>query len=251
MNENLITIFTDGSSRGNPGPGGYGFVALYQSHGTMKVEEGGGAEANTTNNRMELEAAIKAFTNFDGYFIPEEAKEKIYRVYCDSAYVINGITKWVFGWEKNNWKTSLKEDVMNVDLWKRLREATRGKKIEWIVVKGHRGVKGNERCDEIATAFADSLGGEDAPELFKGNLSEYGIDILNIQPDASSGSSKKKSSSSKAKAYSYVSMVDGLVMTHKTWDECEKRVKGAKGAKFKKALSESDERDLIKNLGKA
>lgn len=242
MIENIVTIFTDGSSRGNPGPGGFGFVVAYQSHGTMKIDEGGGREDLTTNNRMEMQAAIGALSHLDGYFAPAEMKEKIFRVHCDSSYVINGITKWVFGWEKNNWKTSLKEDVINEDLWKKLREVTLHKKIEWIVVKGHSGIRGNERCDVIATAYADGK----VPELFTGNLSDYSIDIMNISQDASTSSAKKKSS--KGKAYSYVSMVDGLVMIHPTWEECEKRVKGAKGAKFKKVTSAQEEGDYIKSL---
>lgn len=250
MTENDIIIFTDGSSRGNPGPGGYGFVAVYQSHGTEKVDEGGGGEKETTNNRMEMMAVLKALTFFDGYYVPGELKEKSFTIYLDSAYVMNGSTKWVFGWAKNNWKTSLKEDVANVDLWQQIMEVMKGKKIEWKLLKGHAGVAGNERCDEIATSFADSVTGGDFPELYKGNLSDYKVDIMNLE-SSGAGSAGSKKKSSKEKAYSYVSMVDGLVMTHKTWAECEARVKGAKGAKFKKVFSAAEESDLIKTLGKS
>lgn len=229
MTEDLTTIFTDGSSRGNPGPGGYGYIAIYQdAAGEMQVKEGGGEEDPTTNNRMELMAVIKALESCD--------RKKI-KVYLDAAYVLNGITKWVFGWEKNGWKTSQKEPVSNEDLWKRLMAAVAGKKIEWELLKGHAGIAGNERCDEIATGRAK--------ELFKGKLRDYHFDPFDIKSSGATASSKKN----KGKAYSYVSAVNGIVMVHKTWEACEKRVKGAKGARFKKALSPAEERDLMNSLG--
>lgn len=239
MKSTEVTIFTDGSSRGNPGPGGWGYIAIYpNAHDEMLVEEGGGEENPTTNNRMELMAVIAAFEGFDVYYDKAQMAEKTFVVRLDSSYVMNGITKWVFGWQKNGWITSQKEPVVNVDLWKRLMAATSGKKIEWKLLKGHAGIAGNERCDEIATG--------EAKNLFKGKLSDYHFDPFDITAGKATTSSKKN----KGKAYSYVSSVDGLVMVHKTWEECEKRVKGAKGAKFKKALSPDDENNLIKTLGK-
>ena len=231
----MITIFTDGSSRGNPGPGGYGFIAIYpDASGELLVEEGGGEENPTTNNRMELLAVINALEKF-----PKKVSEgERFQVYLDAAYVLNGITKWVFGWQKNGWKTSLKEPVSNEDLWKRLMAAVESKKIEWKLLKGHAGIAGNERCDEIAT-------GREA-KLFKGKLSDYHFDPFDLTSFGAVSSSSKKN---KGKAYSYVSAVDGIIMTHKSWEECEKRVKGAKGAKFKKAQSAAEEHDLINSLG--
>jgi len=246
MQENTITIFTDGSSRGNPGPGGYAFIAVYpDTSGVLRVDERGGNEKLTTNNRMEMKAVAEAFKFFDAYYSKEEALNKKYVVNIDSSYVLNGSTKWVFGWAKNGWKTSTKEDVLNVDLWKEIMEATVGKKIQWNLVKGHSGHVGNERCDEIATSYADALSGGDKPKLFSGALSAYSLNLFDKSAKASVSKTKNK-----GKAYSYVSAVDGLVMTHQTWGECEKRVKGARGAKYKKALSKSDEQNLIKSLGK-
>ncbi len=239
MKENQVTIFTDGSSRGNPGPGGWGYIAIYpNATGEMRVEEGGGAETLTTNNRMEMMAVIKALEGFDVYYDKAQMNEKTFLVRLDSSYVLNGITKWVFGWEKNGWKTAAKEPVSNEDLWKMMMTATRGKKIEWILLKGHAGIAGNERCDEIATGKVPT------EKLFKGKLSDYHFDPFDISKSSAVGSSSKKN---KGKAYSYVSQVDGLVMTHKTWDECKKRVDGAKGAKFKKALNAEEEKELIKS----
>jgi ribonuclease HI len=239
MKENVVTIFTDGSSRGNPGPGGWGFVAVYPNpSGELLVEEGGGGENPTTNNRMELLAVIKAFECFDG----NDGLGKNFLLYLDSSYVLNGSTKWVFGWVKNGWKTATKEPVSNEDLWKAMMKAIAGKKIEWKLLKGHAGIAGNERCDEIATGKVSEN------KLFKGKLSDYHFDPFDIsKSESGAGASSKKN---KGKAYSYVSQVDGLVMTHKTWDECKKRVDGAKKAKFKKALNADEERELIKSLGK-
>ena len=243
MKENEVTIFTDGSSRGNPGPGGWGYIAIYpNATGEMRVEEGGGHEEMTTNNRMELMAVIKALEGFDVYYDKAQMSEKVFIIRLDSSYVMNGATKWVYGWMKNGWKTATKEPVSNEDLWRALVSAMSGKKIEWKLLKGHAGIAGNERCDEIATGKISS------DKLFKGNISDYHFDPFDISHSAtaSTASSSKKN---KGKAYSYVSMVDGLVMTHKTWEECEKRVKGAKGAKFKKALNVGEEKELIKSFG--
>lgn len=254
MIRDSIIIFTDGSSRGNPGPGGFGAVIVYNDSEFQvesekwKVQELGGGEQHTTNNRMELQAAISVLSflskvSAKGGSASGGKGQRSIVVYCDSSYVINGITKWVFGWQKNGWKTATKKVVENRDLWEKLIEAVRGKKIEWKQVGGHVGVVGNERCDEIATAFADG----NRPELYSGVLKNYRIkNILDVGQDAVA--TQKKSSGrahSRAAAYSYVSAVDGAVETHKTWAECEKRVKGTSGAKYKKALSAEDEKEII------
>ena len=244
--ESTITIFTDGSSRGNPGPGGYAAVIIFpenNNRGELKVEsvkwkvaEIGGGEAHTTNNRMELTAAIEALKQI------KDLRIKI-TVFSDSAYVINGIPKWVFGWQKNNWISSLKKPVENRDLWEKLFSVTVGKKIEWKYLGGHVGIVGNERCDEIATKFADDV----KVELYSGPMEKYPIkNILDISFDASKKDEKRSSRAhSKTKAYSYVSKVDGKIVTHKTWAECEARVKGKPDAKFKKAVSAEDEKKII------
>ena len=224
-----IIIFCDGSSRGNPGPGGWGAIV---SAGE-KVTELGGSEKHTTNNKMELSGAINALNH-----LKKEKGEIILNT--DSSYVINGITKWIYGWQKNNWKTSTKEDVVNKDLWEKLIKASAGKKIKWNYVGGHIGVPGNERCDEIATSFADGK----KPDLFKGKLSDYEYDL-----SLTKGSSIKvsKKSKNKSPAYSYLSLVNGKFNVDKTWAECEKRVKGIKGnVKFKKATSFDDEKEIMK-----
>ena len=201
--ETKTIIFTDGSSRGNPGPGAIGGVS------------------HTPGDSPVL-------------------------IHTDSSYVINGITKWIHGWKKNNWMTKAKEDVLNKDLWMKLDSVIHGKKVEWKYVGGHIGILGNERCDHIATAFADSVD----LKLYKGPLAAYDLpNILDISHDEESLVKKKSSSSkSNAKAYSYVSMVGGIVETHKTWAECEKRVKGMKGTRYKKSFSYDDEVEIIKDF---
>lgn len=229
-----ILIWSDGASRGNPGPGGWGAVIVSQE----EVVELGGREEHTTNNRMELAGAISALS-----FISKNnfaTAEKIL-IHTDSSYVINGITKWVHGWRKNNWLTSQKEEVLNRDLWEELFSLTERKKIEWKYVAGHSGTPGNERCDEVATSYAD----KNNPPLYRGTLSNYSVPIFDLSKVSSAGKNKNAKSRSKAKAYSYLSMIDGTIMKHKTWEECEKRVKGKSGAKFKKALSAEEEEKII------
>jgi ribonuclease HI len=139
-----VEIFTDGACKGNPGPGGWGVVLRMGHH----EKELAGSEKATTNNRMELTAAIRAL---------ESLKEPCeVHLHTDSRYVIDGITGWIFGWQKNGWKTAAKKPVLNADLWQELQSATRRHKIEWIWVKGHDGHPENERADRLASdaAFA-------------------------------------------------------------------------------------------------
>ena len=150
MKKDEIVIYTDGSSLGNPGPGGWGSVVAYDG----KVVELGGREKESTNNRMEITAAIEALRLVQ----ERKVKGKLINVHTDSAYLLNGITVWIFSWMKNNWRTASKDPVLNRDLWEELFKLTfdlkHKYKIEWIKVAGHSGVKLNERCDVIATSFS-------------------------------------------------------------------------------------------------
>jgi ribonuclease HI len=142
---NTIEIYTDGSSLGNPGPGGWGTVI---TEGDKVLHELGGCEKNTTNNRMELQGVISALE----YILMHHKGEKVI-IHADSAYVLGGITTWIHNWEKNGWKTSTKKEVLNQDLWQKLIKLVRefGDTLSWQKVKGHAGVLHNERADEIAT----------------------------------------------------------------------------------------------------
>lgn len=140
-----VEIYTDGACRGNPGPGGWGVLLRFA--GTEKELFGG--EANTTNNRMELLAAIKGL----------EALRKTCRVSLttDSQYVKKGITEWIVNWKKKNWRTSDRKPVKNVDLWKRLDELVSKHEVDWHWVKGHAGHLENERVDKLANRGIDEL----------------------------------------------------------------------------------------------
>ena len=133
-----VDIYTDGACSGNPGPGGWGVLLRY---GDEEKELCGGEEA-TTNNRMELLAAIKAI---EALKRPAEV-----RLHTDSVYLKDGITRWIRGWKANGWKTSAKKPVKNVDLWRRLDALAAGHEIEWRWVKGHAGHPDNERADWLA-----------------------------------------------------------------------------------------------------
>ncbi|MGE0025112.1 MAG: ribonuclease HI [Hyphomicrobium sp.] len=133
-----IEIYTDGACSGNPGPGGWGVILIWSGH--RKEIKGG--EAMTTNNRMELMAAISAL---EALKVGVEAD-----LYTDSAYVRNGISSWIHGWKKNGWRTADKKPVKNVELWQRLEQALAQHRVTWHWVKGHAGHPENERADELA-----------------------------------------------------------------------------------------------------
>jgi ribonuclease HI len=134
-----VIIYTDGACSGNPGPGGWGAILRYGEH----VKELHGGEATgTTNNRMELMAAIRALESL--------TRPATVRLYTDSSYLRNGITTWLPGWLRNGWRTAAKQPVKNADLWQRLSDAMAPHTVEWLWVKGHAGDPGNERADALA-----------------------------------------------------------------------------------------------------
>jgi ribonuclease HI len=141
----LVEIFTDGACRGNPGPGGWGALLRYGGH----EKELYGAEADTTNNRMELTAAIVALES-----LKRGCKVALT---TDSQYVKKGITEWIANWKKRGWKTADKKPVKNVDLWKRLDAALQPHQVEWHWVRGHTGHPENERADQLANRGIDEL----------------------------------------------------------------------------------------------
>ena len=140
-----VEIYTDGACRGNPGPGGWGALLTSGEH----VRELSGAEALTTNNRMELTAVIRALAALKR---PSEAL-----IYTDSEYVRKGITEWVKNWKARGWKTADRKPVKNQDLWEQLDALAARHKIEWRWVRGHSGVPGNERVDQLANEAIDSM----------------------------------------------------------------------------------------------
>ena len=140
----MIEIFTDGACSGNPGPGGWGVLII---DGATRTEMNGG-EPETTNNRMEMRAAIEAL---------KATGDAPVILHTDSQYLKNGINEWIHGWKRNGWKTSARKPVKNKDLWQELDALTEGRAIDWRWVKGHNGHPGNERADELARLGAASV----------------------------------------------------------------------------------------------
>ena len=140
----MIEIFTDGACSGNPGPGGWGVLII---DGDARTEMSGG-ESETTNNRMEMRAAIEAL---------KATGDAPVILHTDSQYVKNGINEWIRGWKSNGWKTASKKPVKNKDLWQELDALTEGRDIDWRWIKGHSGHPGNERADELARMGAASV----------------------------------------------------------------------------------------------
>jgi ribonuclease HI len=235
-----IIVFTDGAAKGNPGPGGWAAVIVMPGG---RVREFGGGSPHTTNNRMELTGPIEALAHLN------ETTGHV-AVYTDSTYVIRGISEWIPNWQRRGWRTVEGKEVLNRELWEQLWTLVQDRTddVEWHYVRGHSGIPGNERVDEIANAFAT----QNEPGLYEGPIADYEVPILDIPADTSlpeASGNKSSASGSSRKPFSYLSVVDGVAMRHATWPDCERRVKGRSGARFKKAMSASDEAAILKAWG--
>lgn len=238
MSEEQTVAFTDGAASGNPGPGGWAAI-IVRTDG--HVTELGGGDPHTTNNRMELTGAIRALAHLDAASGP-------IAMYTDSTYVIRGIREWIWNWRRRGWKTADGADVLNRDLWEALLRlvTSHGKDaVDWHYVRGHIGTPGNDRCDEIAVAFSRRR----PVELYDGPLVTYPLAILDLPEDTSLPARSASSAGARTRtaAHSYLSVVDGTAMRHATWTECERRVKGQSGARFKKATSPADEAAILRD----
>ena len=145
MNEKRVILYTDGACKGNPGTGGWGVVLEYGEH----RKELFGGDVGTTNNRMELIAAIAGLSALKSQCVVD--------LYTDSVYVKDGITKWLSNWKSNGWRTASKKPVANQDLWEQLDQAVSDHQVNWHWVKGHSGDPGNERADELANQGVSSV----------------------------------------------------------------------------------------------
>jgi ribonuclease HI len=241
MHDRTIIVFADGGATGNPGPGGWGAIALTPDG---EVAELGGSAPHTTNNRMELTAAIEALRYLHGV-------DESVTLYSDSTYVVRGISQWIKAWKERGWKTVQGSEVLNRDLWETLDELTSERglpgAITWRHVPGHAGIGGNERADQIARAYACGR----QPELYCGPLSDYPENLFPLPGEAGAATPKVRGKGGKKSkpAYSYLSVVDGKPMRHNTWAECERRVRGKSHALFKKAASRDDETEILRAWG--
>ncbi|MDZ4719525.1 MAG: ribonuclease HI [Roseiflexaceae bacterium] len=211
-----IRIVTDGACRGNPGPGGWAAII---SDGTTTREIGGG-EPHTTNNRMELRAAVEALRLVD--------PNKPVRIVTDSQYLINGATRWIRGWQRSGWLTKEEKPVEHRDLWEEI-DRLAGSRVTWEYVRGHAGHPENERADRIAQSYAD---GQPIPARTSATI-------------PSRGSSNTTDTSGPR----YLSLVNGQLARHTTWDACKMRVHGASGALYKKCSSRAAEIATVTGWG--
>ncbi|RYZ74070.1 MAG: ribonuclease HI [Proteobacteria bacterium] len=216
-------IFTDGSSLGNPGPGGYGAILLF-CEGICT--EFGGSEPHTTSNAMELLGAVVALRAV-------RQKDQHTAVYSDSSYLVNNANTSLSRWARNGWMTLEGKPIANQEKWQALFEILKDfTKVDFHHVSGHAGLLGNERCDLIARGFAEGK----RIQLYSGPTPNH--------PDA-----KTINDWFENFAPYYLSFLDGKLLKHTTWPECEARVKAKKGAKFKKIKTKSEEADTLKNWG--
>lgn len=249
---NDITIYTDGSSRGNPGLGGWAAIVMTNTH----VVELAGSQNHATNNQMEL-LAVQASLAFVQDVVEKKDTKATFGidtldevlVHADSKYVLNGLESWVDGWVRNGWMTSAKKPVENKTYWEALLALRNffGTQLQLIKVAGHSGHLYNDRCDELAVQAALLKSGE-KQILFVGTREAYeGFLALNGTDETKTKTPTKKTKSANdgKKAFSYVSFVDGVAHADSTWAACESRVKGKKNAKFKKVFSKVEETSLI------
>jgi ribonuclease HI len=235
-----VVIYADGASSGNPGKAGWGTILALPKQNF--VEEFGGGTRLATNNQMELHAVI------EGLHAARDQNGKCV-VLTDSVYVIKGISAWIWGWMRNGWKTSAGEPVSNEDQWKELFRLTSARKknsaqgeVRWMYVRGHSGIAGNERVDEIAVAHSKAQ----SITHYRGPWVGYPVGLFDLPetigalPDSALSGVRKE----KPKALGYLSFVNGVLEEHVTWRECEARVKGRPAAKFKK-FTNSEERSAI------
>ncbi len=241
-------IFCDGACSGNPGIGGWGSIL---SNG-LNVVEMGGFIAATTNNRMEIFAALQSLR----YIVHQDQPISKITIYTDSKYLINSVTEWIFGWKRNNWKTKSGEPVKNKDLFEDLflvLQEIKNVEVDWSYVPGHSGIAGNERADQIAVGL---LKKDQSLVLFKGKIEDYKyIDYNDLKISSSESNSKtdlKNSHESSFKSDSpvqaknnkptlgYVSFINGQIKVYKHWPQCQLDVQGKSYAKFKKFSSEPE-----------
>ncbi len=235
--KNTVTIYTDGASRGNPGPGGWAVVVMTDTN----VIELAGNVTPATNNQMELMAVEKGLEYARKHF-----PDATVLVHADSTYVLKGLKSWLDGWKRNGWLTATKKPVENKNQWQALLALRDhfGKNLELVKVEGHSGHQYNDRCDELAVAAAL----KNTHTLFKGTVKAYEQQLIDTPPKSVQKPAKKNGTKKESgPAYSYVSSVDGKVYTDKTWAECEMRVKGKKGAKYKKVFSKGEETGLVQD----
>lgn len=226
----LLALFTDGACSGNPGPGGWAFVAALPDG---RVKEGAGRVEATTNNRMEMTAVIQALAVVQGI-------SAVAVVHTDSTYVLGGVTGWLSNWKRRGWRTAEGNPVKNEDLWRSLDAAVAARGpggVEWRWVRGHDGHDANERCDALAVAMSRRR----RVELYDGPFNAYPYGSLAPSPQAPAAPRPHlRCAPAVGGPVVYLSLLDGRLERHASWKECEARVKG-RPARFKKVRTPGEE----------
>ena len=235
-----ILAYTDGAALGNPGAGGWAALILTPT----EVVELGDYDAYATNNQMELLAIVRALE----WLASHKQHSASITLLSDSKYCVRGASEWLPGWKKKGWITQKGEPVANRELWEELDTfQAQFQKLEFCYVPGHQGVAGNERADDLASSFAEGR----SPELYSGSRSDYFPWLGQSEEAFKKPKIETRSSSrSQAKAY-YLSWVDGQLEKHASWSECQQRVNGRSGAKFKKVKSLEEEKEILAKWGVA
>lgn len=247
INDTSLAIYSDGACSGNPGPGGFGAIVLLP--GRHVVELGGG-EASTTNNQMELTGVIRGLQLIASEFSAGPSVYNKIFIFTDSVYVIRGITQWIFGWMRSGWKNQQGELIANRDHWQDLFKVVSELKVkkitlDWNFVRGHVGVHGNERCDQIAVAFSKGQ----YVDLYSGGVANYRFDIMEFPSTEPLPEMKSRTAPDPNKKSWYVVLNGTQKLVFTTWKECEAAVKGRSGVKFKKVSSESEEKTVLLQWG--
>ncbi|MBI4375367.1 MAG: ribonuclease HI [Elusimicrobia bacterium] len=231
-------IYTDGACSGNPGPGGWAALTLSPE---QNVQELGGFAHHTTNNRMEVTAAIEALR-----WVGAQGRPAPITIYSDSYYVVLGASKWKHAWKRRQWRNPEGDEIPNRDLWEELDRLMIGlgeASLSWRYVRGHSGSPGNDRCDQLAVSYARGK----PLELYSGPAEAYPFELDAQQPSAAAPASGSKKIS--VRGPWYISYVEGKLERHQDWNSCRKRVWGRPNALYQKVYSEQQERELIRRWG--
>lgn len=236
-----ILVIGDGSSKGNPGPAGWGALVVMEG----RVVEMGGASSRATNNEMELRAFLESLK----FLNERNVSDCQIKFYWDSKFVLSGAKSWRFSWKRKAWRTQDGSEVKNLSLWKAIDhelETLKGNDLVYYYVPGHQGITANERVDTIAQEFADGR----EPALFVGALSDYRFDLRQGLPSEEFDPARQSFQKSKdTSGQYYLSYVGGQLYRDTTWKECEARVKGVSGVKYKKIKSAEEEPKVLKDWG--
>lgn len=230
MNNNEILIYTDGACSGNPGPGGWGAIIIFD----QTVQELGGSETQTTNNRMEALSILESLK-----WIEAKGLKKPLCIYSDSQYVIKALTQWLPGWKRNNWQTASGMPVKNQDLFENISQQLNKISYRFQYVPGHQGFWGNERADQIAVSFSKSK----VEELYQGPWENYAFSHENPETIAQNISSS--SNKATTQLVGYIVWDYKTLMFFKDWLSCAKVTQGRSGVRFKKIKNKDELKDFV------